>query len=97
MLFVIGLIALALLFLVPVGVSLRSSSGSRRRSDSLLVGLFAGSATVGLTSVGVCIIAFFIPEMLTTGVGLLAALVVAIAAPAAMIGLTRGWPCADHQ
>jgi hypothetical protein len=97
MLFVTGLITLVLPFLIPVGVSLRSSGRSRQHSDSLLVGLFAGSATVGLTSVGVSIIAFCVPEILTTGVGLLAAFVVAIAAPAAMIWLTRGWLRNDHQ
>lgn len=97
MLFVIGLIALVLLFLIPVGVSLRSSGHSPRHPDSLLVGLFAGSATVGLISVWIAVVMFFIPEILTTGVGLLAAFGVAIAAPAAMIWLTRGWLRADHQ
>ena len=90
-LFVIGLLALALLFLIPVGVSLRSGGRSRRHSDSLFVGLFAGSATVGLTSVWIAVIAFFIPEILTTGVGVLTAFGVVIAALAAMIWLTRGW------
>ena len=89
--FVRGLITLVLLFLIPVGVSLRSSSRSRQHSDSLLVGLFAGSATVGLTSVGVSIIVFFIREVFTTDVRLLAAFGVVIATPAAMIRLTRGW------
>ena len=97
MLVVIGMLALALLFLIPVGVSLRSSGRSRRHPDSLLVGLFAGVSTVGLVSVWIAVIAFFIPEILTTGVGLLAAFVVAIAAPAAMIWLTPGWLRADHQ
>ena len=89
MLFVIGLLALA--FLIPIAVSLRSSGRSRRHSDSLLVGTFAGAASVGLVSVWTAAIAFFIPEILTTGVGLLAALGVVIAAPAAMIWLTSGW------
>lgn len=89
MLFVIGLLALA--FLIPVGVSLRSSGRSRRHSDSLLVGLFAGSATVGLISVGIAVIVMFIPGILTTGVELFAAFGVVIAAPEAMIWLTRGW------
>ena len=97
MLFVVALIALALLFLIPVGVSLRSGGRSRRHPDSLLVGLYAGSATVGLVSVWIAVVTFFIPEILTTGVGLLAAFVVAIAAPAAMIWLTRGWLRNDHQ
>lgn len=91
MLFVIGLIALALLFLIPVGVSLRSSGRSRRRRDSLLVGLFAGSTAVSLVSVWIAVIVFFIPEILTTGVGFLTTLGVVIAAPVAMIWLTRGW------
>ena len=89
MLFVIGLLALA--FLIPVAVSLRSRGRSRRHSDSLLVGTFAGSATVGLVSVWIAVIAFFMPEILTTGVGVLTTLGVVIAAPAAMIWLTRGW------
>ena len=71
MLFVIGLLALALLFLVPVGVSLRSSGRSRRHSDSLLVGLFAGPASVGLVSARIAVITFLVPEILTTGVGFL--------------------------
>ena len=91
MLFVIGLFALALAFLIPLAVSLRNSGRSRRHSDSLLVGLFAGSAAVGLVSVWIAAIAFFIPGLLTTGVGLLAVCGVVIAAPAAMIWLTRGW------
>ena len=89
MLSVIGLLALA--FLIPVGVSLRSSGRSRRHCDSLLVGLFAGSATVGLISVWIAVIVIVIPEIWGTGVGLLATLGVAIAAPVAMIWLTRGW------
>lgn len=91
MLFVIGLIALALLFLIPLGVALRNSGRSRLRRDSLVVGLFAGSAAVGLGSVWITVIVFFIPEILTTGVGLLIATGVVIAAPAAMTWLTRGW------
>ena len=89
MLFVTGLLALA--FLIPLAVSLRNSGRSRNHSDSLLVGLFAGSASVGLISVWIAAIAFFIPGILTTGVGLLAVCGVVIAAPAAMIWLTRGW------
>ena len=89
MLFVTGLLALA--FLIPLAVSLRSSGRSRRHSDSLLVGLFAGAATVGLVSVWIAVIAFFIPETLTTGVGFFAAFGVVIAAPAAMMWLTSGW------
>ena len=89
MLFVIGLLALA--FLIPATVSLRNSGQSRNHSDSLLVGTFAGAASVGLVSVWIAAIAFCIPGILTTGVGLLAALGVVIAAPAAMIWLTRGW------
>ena len=89
MLFVIGLLALAYLF--PFGVTFRSGSQSRRHSDSLLVGLFAGSASVGPVSVWIAAIAFFIPGVLTTGVGLLATLGVVIAAPAAMIWLTHDW------
>ena len=89
MLFVIGLLALA--YLIPFGVTFRSGGLSRRHSDSLLVGLFAGSASVGLVSVWIAANAFFIPGVLTTGVGLLATLGVVIAAPAAMIWLTRGW------
>ena len=69
MLFVIGLMVLALLFLIPVGVSLRTSDRSRRRSDSVLVGLFAGTAAVGLVSVWIAVIVFFIPEILTTAWG----------------------------
>ncbi len=91
MLFVIGLLALALAFLIPLAVSLRSSGRSRRHSDSLLVGTFAGSASVGLVSVWIAAIAFFIPGILTTGVGLSAAFSVVMAAPAAMIWPTRGW------
>ena len=91
MLFVVGLIALALLFLIPVGVSLLSSGHSRRRRDSLLVGLFAGTATVGLVGVWIAAIAFFIPEILTTGVGFLTTFGVVIVAPVATIWLTRGW------
>jgi len=90
-LFVIGLITFALLFLIPVGVSLRSSGRSRRHPDSLLVGLFAGVSTVGLICVWIAVIAIFIPEILGTGVGLPAGLGVVMAAPAAMIWLTRGW------
>ncbi len=97
MLVVIGMLALALLFLIPVSVTFRTDGGSRRRSDSLLVGLFSGASTVGLISVWIAVVTFFIPEILTTGVGLLAAFVVAIAAPAAMIWLTRGWLRNDHQ
>ena len=89
MLFVIGLLALA--FLIPVTVSLRNSGQSRNHSDSLLVGLFAGSAAVCLVSVWIGVVAYFIPEILTTGVGFFAALDVVIAVPAAMIWLTRGW------
>ena len=89
MLFLIALLALA--FLIPAGVSLHNSGRSRTHSDSLLVGLFVGTASVGLVSVWTAAIAFFIPEILTTGVGLLAALGVVIAAPAAMIWLTSGW------
>ena len=48
MLFVTGLLALAQAFLIPLAVSLRSSGQSRRHSDSLLVGLFVGAASVGL-------------------------------------------------
>ncbi len=91
MLFVFGLIVLALLLLIPVGVSLRSSGHSRRRRDSLLVGLFAGSFAVGLVSIWITLIVFFIPEILATGVGFLTTLGVVIAAPAAAILLTRGW------
>ena len=69
MLFVIGLLALALAFLIPIAVSLRSSGRSRNHSDALLVSLFAGSATVGLVSVWIAVFAFFIPGILTTGVG----------------------------
>ena len=89
MLFVTGLLALA--FLIPLAVSLRSSGRSRNHSDSLIVGTFAGAASVGLVSVWIAAIAFFILEILTTGVGLLATSGVVIAAPAAMIWLTRGW------
>ena len=89
MLFVIGLLALA--FLIPLAVSLRSSGRSRRHSDSLLVGLFVGAAAVGLASVWIGAVAYFIPGILTTGVGLLAISGVVIPAPAAMIWLTRGW------
>lgn len=88
---VIGLIALASLFLIPVGVSLRSSGRSCGRRDSLLVGSFAGTAAVGLVSGWIAAIAFFIPGILTTGVGLLTTFGVVIGAPAAMIWLTRGW------
>ena len=88
---------LALLFLIPVSGALRTDGRSRQHSDSLLIGLFAGAATVGLVSVWIAVIAFFIPEILTTGVGLLVAFVVAIAAPTAMIWLTRGWLRADHR
>ena len=91
MLFVIGLLALALAFLIAVGVSLRSSGRSRRHSDSLLVGLFAGASTVGLIRVWIAVILTLVPEILATAVGLLATLGVAIAAPAVMIWLTRGW------
>ena len=91
MLFVVGLIALALVFLIPVGVSLRSSGHSRRRRDSLLVGIFAGAATVGLVSVWIAVIVFFIPEILTTGVGFLITFGFVIVAPVATIWLTRGW------
>ena len=89
MLLVIGLLALA--FLIPLAGSLHNSGRSRNHSDSLLVGTFAGSATAGLVSVWIAVIAFCIPEILTTGVGSLAACGVVIAAPAAMIWLTRGW------
>lgn len=91
MLVVIGPIALALLVLIPVGVSLRGRGRCRRRRDGLLVGLFAGTATVGLVNVWIAAIAFFISVILTTGVGLLTTFSVVIAAPAAMIWLTRGW------
>ena len=89
MLFVIGLLALT--FLIPLAGSLRNSCRSRNHSDTLLVGTFAGSASVGLVSVWIAAVAFFIPGVLTTGVGLLATLGVVIAAPAAMIWLTHGW------
>ena len=46
MLFVTGLLPLA--FLIPAGVSLPSSRRSRSHSDSLLVGVFVGAASVGL-------------------------------------------------
>lgn len=91
MLFVIGLLTLALAFLIPIAVSLRNRGRYRRHSDSLLVGTFAGSASVGLISVWIAAIAFFTPEILTTGVGFCAAFGVVIAAPAAMMWLTSGW------
>ena len=89
MLFVIGLLALA--FVIPLAGSLRSSGRSRRHSDTLLVSLFVGAASVGLVSVWIAAITCFIPGILTTGVGLLAVCSGVIAAPAAMIWPTRGW------
>ncbi len=89
MLFAIGL--LALMFLIPAGVSLGTSSRSRRHSDRSIIGLFAGSTSVGLIIGCIAVTAFFAPGILTTGVGFLAACGVVIAVPAAMMWLTRGW------
>ena len=62
MLFVIGLLALA--FLIPLAGSLRNSGRSRNHSDSfsLLVGTFAGLATIGLVSVWIAALRFSSPE-----------------------------------
>ena len=78
-------------FLVPVGIAVSGGDGSRGRWDSILVGLFAGAASVGLITGCIAMVLFFAPEILASGVAWLAAFSGVIAIPAAMIRVTRGW------
>ncbi len=91
MLYFLPLLVLGLLFLVPVGIAVFGGGRSRKHWDNLLIGLFAGSATVGLTTGWIAVVLIFIPEILASGVGLLAVLGGVISGPAAIIWFTRRW------
>ena len=91
MFLVIGLLVLALLFLIPFAVAFRTHGRSRRHRDCFLLGLFAGSASVGLVGVWIAVMVIFIPAILTTSVGFWTTFGVVITTPVATIWLTRDW------
>ena len=78
-------------FLIPIGIAVFRGNGARGLWDSILVGLFTGAASVGLTIGFIAVPVIFAPEILASGVGWLAVFGVAIAIPAALIRVTRGW------
>ena len=78
-------------FLLPVGIAVFGGDGSRGRWDSILVGMFTGTASVGLITVCIALVLIFVPEILASGIVWLAAFSGVIAIPVAMIRVTRGW------
>ncbi len=78
-------------FLLPVGIAVFRGDGSRGRWDSILVGMFTGTASVGLITGCIALVLIFAPEILASGVAWLAAFSGVIAIPVAMIRATRGW------
>ena len=80
-----------LAFLVPVIIAVFGGDGSRGRWDSILVGLFTGAASVGLSAGCIALVVIFVPGVFVGGVGLLAVFGGVIAISAAMIRMTRGW------
>ena len=91
MLYIALIVVFGFAFLLPVGIAVFGGDGSRGRWDSILVGMFTGTASVGLITGCIALASSFAPEILASGVAWPAAFSGVIAIPVAMIRAIRGW------